>query len=204
MFNIICYPIEWSIANKLINWHYFWNKRVINPRNNCDSITRTNPSFAKRPVLRVTMGYIFLSRRAHAGRNNNAHRRVKMTAKTSRRLFLNPPPCPQCTLHRHYHEWRCRRTSFYLPTRPVRFCVSRARVRPCTRVYVQTGQKSVSHLYRLAPHRSEVYLAVDWHENPVEAFIMGGAVRLGEEKKCQSIRQLNATRETVPTRPTSH
>lgn len=49
------------------------------------------------------------------------HVAVEMTAKTSRRPFLNPPLCPQCTLHRHYHEWRCRRTSFYLPTRPVRF-----------------------------------------------------------------------------------
>jgi len=47
-----------------------------------------------------------------------------MTAKTSRRPFLNSPPLyPRRALHRHYHEWRCRRTSFYLSTCPVRFCI---------------------------------------------------------------------------------
>lgn len=138
-------------------------------------------SFTKCRVVANYDSLRFSSRRVPAGRNNNARRRWNDSENEPVVPKPAPPSSlyPQRALHRHYHEWRCRRTSFYLPTRPVRFCI-RARPRVCVR---GRSKKRISHLYRLAPYRSEVYLAVDWHENPVEAFIMGGAVRLGEEKK---------------------
>jgi len=71
-----------------------------------------------------------------------------------------------------------------------------------TRVYVcaNGAKKRVSHLYRLAPYRSEVYLAVDWHENPVEAFIMGGAVRREKKKVNPSGSLADARRRQLLTR----
>lgn len=150
-------------------------------RNNCDSITWTKPDFAKCPIVKRVTKLRFLSWRV--GRNNNARRRWNDRENEPSPVPKNSFSCPQCTLDRyHYHEWRCRRTSFYLPTRPVRFCVC-ARARVCGVRWSKKKKRGVSHLYRLVLHCSEVYLAVDWHENPVEAFIMDGAVGLERGKK---------------------
>lgn len=87
------------------------------------------------------------------------HVAVEMTAKTSPSPVPKPAPLPAMHVAPPLSRMTMQTHVILSPDASGPFLRSRASAG--TRVYVRTEQKSVSHLYRLAPHRSEVYLAVD-------------------------------------------
>lgn len=123
----------------------------------------------------------FLSWRVLVGRNNNARRRWNDSEN-------EPSPVPKPALLPAMHVGPLLLSRMTMQTHVILSPdasgpLLRSRARMCTDKAKNKKKREVSHLYRLVLHRSEVYLAVDWHENPVEAFIMDGAVGLEKEKK---------------------
>lgn len=161
-------------------------------RNNCNSITRMKPDFAKMSRCQESYDKLrFLSWRVPIGRNNNARCRWNDSEN-------EPSPVPKPALLPAMHVGPLLLSRMTMQTHVILSPdasgpLLRSRARMCVQIKQKKKEKFLTYT-GLVLHRSEVYLAVDWHENPVEAFIMDGAVGLEKGKKYQSIRQLNTTR----------